>query len=207
MSEYTTTAMVFSMFRLIVLATLLHFTSSACAEMVKTTDPQTSLSSWKLTEEGLELELIQRLPEQTLAFFQARGFSPQIAGDISNSCVFQSIGKNTFTQSDDQAITIHLADWQVKAAGQLKPVKLKESWDNEWLETQVGHAARVAFRWATFPTEQTFEPFGDYNWGMISFALPPGTVFDLQIVWKQGMTQKKQWLRSLQCPENVQEKQ
>lgn len=160
-----------------------------------------------MTEGGLELELIQRLPEQTLAFFQARGFSREIASDIGNSCVFQTIGKNIYARSTDESISIHLADWQVKADGQLKPVKLKESWDNEWSESQVGSTARVAFRWATFPTEQTFEPFGDYNWGMISFDLPPGTVFDLQIVWKQGMTQKKQWLRSLQCPENVQEKQ
>jgi len=191
------------MLKIFIFAALSILTHSAWAEIVKTTDPQTSLSGWKLTDSSLELELIQRLPVQTLAFFQARGFSPQIASDIGNSCVFQTIARNSFTQSTHESITIHLADWQVKTDRQLKRVKLKESWDNEWSESQVGRAARIAFRWATFPTEQTFEPAGDYNWGMISFDLPPGSVFDLLVVWKQGKTQKKQWITSLQCPENL----
>jgi hypothetical protein len=195
----------FRIFIFTILFILSHFTTLTYAELVKKTDPKTRLSGWKLTEGGLELELIQRLPIQTLAFFQARGFSREIANDIGNSCVFQSIGKNIYTQSADESISIHLADWRVKANGQLKPVKLKEAWDNEWSATQVNSPARIAFKWATFPTQQTFEPAGDYNWGMISFDLSPGTVFDLQVVWKEGKTLKQQWITSLQCPENLQE--
>ena len=184
----------------------LHLTipgaASASTGIIKQTDAETHLTAWKLTQGGLELELIQRLPEQTLAFFQARGFSQPIAHHIGNSCVFQTIGKNIYTRAADESISIHLADWRVKVNGKKQSVKLKETWDKEWTDEQVEPSARLAFRWATFPTQQTFEPAGDYNWGMISFDLAPGSEFDLLVVWKQGKTLQQQWIKSLHCPEN-----
>lgn len=66
-------------------------------------------------------------------------------------------------------------------------------------------ASRLAFRWATFPTQQTFEQGGDYNWGMTSFGLPPGTIFDLHVFWMQGSQQKDLWIKSIQCSQVNQE--
>ena len=67
-------------------------------------------------------------------------------------------------------------------------------------EARVEEGHRVAFRWATFPTQQSFEAGGDYNWGMISFGLPPGSVFDLQLVWRQDNIVKTQWIKQIECP-------
>lgn len=148
--------------------------------------------------------MIQRLPDQTQGFFQARGFPKDIAIDIATSCVFQTIARNVSQKATDDAISISLSEWQVRVDGKIKPVKLKETWDKQWPDEQVTRTSRLAFRWATFPTQQTFEPGGDYNWGMTSFGLPPGTVFDLHVFWKQGGKQKDLWVNSMQCPQKRQ---
>lgn len=175
---------------------------SVCAEIITTSDPESGLTTWKLSEDGFELELIQRLPDQTRAFFQGRGFSNQIADEIGKNCVFQTIGRNSLNEKAGEAVTISLKQWQVRIGDSIQGIKLKESWDKEWSDTQVGNASRIAFRWATFPTEQTFEPSGDYNWGMISFGLPPASIFDLNVVWIQGQKEKNLWINGIQCPED-----
>ena len=185
----------------ILFSSLCLYSLSSNAELVRSTDGETKLVSWKYVGAGLKLELIQRLPDQTQGFFQARGFSKDIAHDIANSCVFQTIARNNFKNSTDDAISISLNDWQLRVDGTIKTLKLKEFWDEQWTKDTVTMASRLAFRWATFPTQQTFEPGGDFNWGMTSFGLPPGTVFDLHIFWQQGNTQKDLWINSMQCPQ------
>lgn len=172
------------------------------AELRISVDEETNLTGWKLLDAGLELELIQRLPDQTQGFFQARGFSKEIASEIASSCVLQTIARNVSTKTSDDAISISLSDWRVGVEGKIKTIKLKETWDAQWSKDQITMASRLAFRWSTFPTQQTFEPGGDYNWGMTSFALPPGTVFDLHIFWTQGNQQKDRWINSIRCPQN-----
>ncbi len=71
-------------------------------------DPENGLLSWTWREQGVSIQLVQRLPDQTRAFFLGRGFQ--------------------------------LADADLVAK------------------------------------------FGDYNWGMISFGLTPGTQFDLSLM-------------------------
>ena len=53
-----------------------------------------------------------------------------------------------------------------------------------------------------FPSEQTFDPGGDFNWGMISFGPKPDTLFDLHVFWKQGDRSHNTWIRGMQCPED-----
>lgn len=187
---------------IILIWTLCLYSVGSDAEQVISTDPETNLTSWKWMEAGLVLELIQRLPDQTQGFFQARGFPRNIANDIATSCVFQTIARNTFKKATDDAISISLKDWRVRVDGKIQTVKLKETWDTQWSKEQITMASRLAFRWSTFPTQQTFEPGGDFNWGMTSFGLAPGTVFDLHIFWKQGNQQKDLWINSIQCPQD-----
>lgn len=175
---------------------------SVYAEITTSSDPETGLSAWKLSAHGFELELIQRLPDQTRAFFQGRGFSSEIADEIGRNCVFQTIGKNRMNKKSGEAITISLKRWRIRTGNRIQGIKLKESWNKEWSDSQVDNAARIAFRWATFPTEQIFEPSGDYNWGMISFGLPPQSTFDLNVVWTHGNKEKSQWIKDIQCPED-----
>lgn len=159
------------------------------------TDSETKLIGWKLDEIGFKLELNQLLPNQTRAFFQARGFSVKYADSIANGCVYQTIVHN----NSNKPVTISLKQWRIKTRdGKEQPIKLKEVWDSEW--NDVSQAARIAFRWSTFPTEQTFTSKSDSNWGMTSFGLAPGTSFDLHIFWQLGNEAQDIWIKDMQCP-------
>ncbi|EGV51069.1 hypothetical protein [Candidatus Endoriftia persephone] len=176
--------------------------ASGFARVEKTVDPTTQLSSWKLSQAGLELKLVQRLPDQTRGFFQARGFSKTIADQIATHCVLQTIARNRASDAAAGAISIDLNEWRIRQGDKVRGLKLKESWDAEWGDDQVSAASRIAFRWATFPTRQTFEPAGDYNWGMTSFGPLPGSRFDLKVVWREGDEQKIVWIEALECAED-----
>ncbi len=177
----------------------LLFTPVLAAGVIKTVDAETGLVGWKLHAGVLELELVQRLPDQTRAFFQARGFPAEIADRIARACVMQTIVRNIGQPDKAQAVRVDLQEWRLKYRNVVRPIKLKETWLAEWTEDTVSPAARIAFRWATFPTEQIFEPRGDYNWGMTSYGLPPGAEFDLQVVWHEGLQRHTAWLRYIQC--------
>jgi len=178
-------------------ALLVSFT--AHGEVVTAKNAMNGLNSWEMNEHSLRLELVQRYPSQTAAFFIARGFSEPVASDLAKTgCVFQTIGKNIGKTAD---VSINLADWRVVSPDHTQPVKLKKQWDAQWPKDAVTPAARIAFRWATFPTEQTFKP-GDYNWGMTTFGLPPGAVFDLKVVWREGDQAFSNIIPKLQCAED-----
>lgn len=177
------------------------FSHLSFAEVSQSIDPETRLIEWKLLDENLELKLIQRLPDQTRSFFEARGFSKTITNNIANSCVFQSITRNT-SKNKTQTIHISLNNWLIKINNKTQPIKLKEMWEKEWQQQHVSTASRLAFRWATFPSKQSFEPSGDYNWGMISFGPKPGKVFDLYIEWKSNNKIKSTWIKNISCPKN-----
>ncbi|VAW59954.1 hypothetical protein MNBD_GAMMA08-1119 [hydrothermal vent metagenome] len=181
---------------------LLFAFQSTYAEVTKTVLPETHLIEWKLLDENLELKLIQRLPDQTRSFFEGRGFSKKITNNIAQSCVFQTITRNT-SKAKDQTIHVALKNWSIKINNKTRAIKLKEDWDKEWTDNDVKPASRLAFRWATFPTEQSFEPSGDYNWGMISFGPKPGSQFDLYIEWKNNNKTKSVWIKNMTCPTNV----
>jgi len=179
----------------------LLFIQLSYADINKTVLPESGLIEWKLVDNNFELKLVQRLPDQTRSFFEGRGFSKTITRNIANSCVFQTIGRNN-SKDKNQTIHVSLKTWFIKINQQRQPIKLKEAWDKEWNEEQVKPASRIAFRWATFPTEQSFEPSGDYNWGMISFGPQPGSVFDLYVEWKNNDQKKSAWIKNITCPVN-----
>ena len=157
--------------------------------------------SWTLEQDALELQLIQRLPDQTRAFYQGRGFTPAIANALGEACIFQTIARNVLPPDSTAAVEVNLTNWRIHVQGKSAPVKLKEEWLQDWETGEATRAARIAFRWATFPTRQTFLP-GDYNWGMISFGPLPGATFDLRVVWRQDNEEKSAWIYRIQCPED-----
>jgi len=146
------------------------------AEVVTSEEAQTGLSTWEWREAGVSLQLVQRLPDQTRAFFQGRGFSSETADIIGRACVFQTIFRNDGTES----IAYDMDEWYFSYKGQELPIQTRERWEKEWQVRDVNQAARIAFRWSLLPTRQHFEP-GDYNWGMTSFGLLPGETFDLTL--------------------------
>jgi hypothetical protein len=157
----------------------------------------TGLRFWRLEDRGISFELVQRLPDQTRAFFQARGFSAEQANAIALGCVFQSIFRNRGATGSG-AVAYDLADWVVLVDGTRLPVMLKEKWDRRWQESGVVEPARIAFRWSFLPTRQRYEP-GDYNWGMTSYGLPPGATFDLDMVWNRDGDRETARIRDIEC--------
>ncbi len=149
------------------------------AEVITGEEEQTGLRTWVWREAGISVQLVQRLPDQTRAFFQGRGFSIKDADIIGRACVFQTIFRN----DGKQPLTYDLDDWQIKYRGKRLHLQTRERWKQKWLDRDVSQAARIAFRWSLLPTRQSFEP-GDYNWGMTSFGLPLGASFDLSLSLK-----------------------
>lgn len=184
------------------IALLSIVSAQSIARVEQSTDSESQLKSWKLTKNALSLELIQRLPDQTRAFFQGRGFSSNIANNIATQCVLQAIAKNISDKAPKQSISYDLHDWKIYHNSQTQGIKFKEQWDNEWTDDKVSTASRIAFRWATFPTQQSFDPGGDFNWGMISFGLPPGSVFDLEAKWTQNGLIHSHWIKQIECPQD-----
>jgi hypothetical protein len=150
--------------------------ATVSAEVVTGEDPDTGLLSWAWRHQGVSVELVQRLPDQTRAFFLGRGFGGEAADLIGRSCVFQTIFRN----DGQRPVAYDLADWSVRRGGEDTGLLTREVWDRQWEARDVGQAQRIAFRWSLLPTVQRFES-GDYNWGMTSFGLPPGERFDLSL--------------------------
>ncbi len=181
----------------VVIATLLSV-SPALSAVQRTTDDN-GLHSWTLRDGALEIQLVQRLPDQTRAFFLARGFPAEVADQIAQACVFQVIGNNIATADAPRDIRIDLRTWHVTHDGKTTPIKQKEVWARQWPAT-VPMAARIAFRWATFPTDQVYHPADDHNWGMVSLGPPPGSVLDLDVVWFEDGQRKHVTIEGLDCP-------
>ncbi len=173
-----------------------------------------NLKSWHFQSGPLSLTLVQRLPDQTRAFYLARGFSQHDANAIATQCVMQTIVKNLANSPTDAEVLVKLADWRVRLEQAEKPIKLKEEWLQSWRLRnrqdknqldKVKKSAMVAFKWSTFPTRQIFQPEGDYAWGMITIGLPPGSRFDLKLVWYENGQQKQYWLNQVECSQDRRE--
>jgi len=146
------------------------------AEVINGEEAQTGLRTWEWREAGVSVQLVQRLPDQTRAFFQGRGFSTAESDSIARACVFQTIFRN----DGKHPLVYDLDDWRITYQGKHRSLLTRERWDEKWQAEEANQTARIAFRWSLLPTRQGFES-GDYNWGMTSFGLPPGESFDLSL--------------------------
>lgn len=166
-------------------------------------DAEAQLPYWEFNDGGVSIRLVQRLPDQTRAFFMARGFSADHAERIAQSCVFQTIFRNTSHESEPSPVEYDLRDWTVYHGGQGGAMKTREDWAGEWQRLAVGQGARIAFEWSLFPTRQSYQP-GDYNWGMSIFDLKPGRHFDLELVWRQYGAVRTAVIKRIQCAPDAQ---
>ncbi len=169
----------------------------AIAEVQQVSEEGSGLPGWHWQGEGASFTFNQRLPDQTRAFFQGRGFLPEQAEPLARDCVFQAIIRNGAEAA--APLALNLAEWRVTpAAGSAQPLKLEAHWQEEWEHLGVSQPARIAFRWSLFPTEQRFAP-GDWNMGMITLGLAPGSRFDLEVVWRSGAQEKRRRFSAMQC--------
>lgn len=181
---------------------LLATTGAAAGEVSTGIDEQAQLPYWELSDRGMTLRLVQRLPDQTRAFFMARSFTADHAERIAQSCVFQTVFTNTSQASEPSTLDYNLHEWVVRGPDGSQTMKLREDWDVEWIRAGAGNSARVAFEWALLPSEQRYRP-GDYNWGMSIFNLKPGTTFDLEVVWHQYDETHQFTIKDIRCAPDV----
>jgi hypothetical protein len=154
----------------------------------------------KLERDGLRLETAPLAPDQVRAFFLARGFAAAEAEHIVDAgCVFRSAIGSAYATADAPPVAVSLATWKVTAAaGDATAPRTRETWEAEWQRRSVGEEAKTAFYWSLFPTEQTFAAT-DYNWGFLTFGLPPGTRFALDVAWQSAGQQHTARLEGLEC--------
>jgi len=162
-------------------------------------DEEAQFPYWQIEDRGVSVRLVQRLPDQTRGYFQARGFSIDQADLIAQQCVFQTIFKNARARSTGAGtIQYNLREWVVYSRGREQGLKTREDWQKEWKTRKAPAPAQLAFEWSLLPTHQVYQP-GDYNWGMSIFNLAPGSTFDLDVVWHQGGEKQVVRIRDIRC--------
>lgn len=179
----------------------------ACAlnEPVHTfgTDADATLPYWQVSADGFELRLVQRLPVQTRGYFLARGFSNKHADRVAQSCVFQTIIRNTSLQHDNSStLEYRLSDWAVITDKTSSQLKLRENWQQEWLREKINKPAQIAFEWSLMPSTQQYLA-GDYGWGMTTMNLKHGSYFDLRVCWVQHGEKYSTIIKNIQCAEDI----
>jgi len=191
-------------FALICLCSLILLQGIALADTRVQTgiDQEATLPYWQISDRGMSLRLVQRLPDQTRGYFLARGFAEKEADLIAKSCVFQTVFKNESNQTQASPLEYNLHDWVVSVDNRQQGLKLREDWQREWQKRKIAKAAQVAFEWSLYPTRQVYKP-GDYNWGMSIFNLAPGTKFDLKVVWRQYGKRHTVTIKDMQCAADI----
>ena len=166
------------------------------------TDESAKLPFWEWRTDSVSLRLVQRLPDQSRAFFMARGFNKQQADLIARSCIFQTVYKNITTASQQRVVEYNLQDWEVIHDGDTRSLKIREKWMQQWRQEKIPQAAQIAFEWSLLPTHQRYQA-QDYNWGMTSYNLPPGSEFDLIMKWTENGNQKTGRINDIKCAPDV----
>lgn len=166
------------------------------------TDESAGLPYWEWRTKNVSLRLVQRLPDQSRAFFMARGFSPSQADLIARSCVFQTVFKNITPPAQQRLVEYNLLTWRVVYAGKARSLKTREQWMQHWRRENVVPSAQIAFEWSLLPTQQQYQA-QDYNWGMTTYNLAPGKRFDLTIKWTEDGREKIGRINDVQCAPDV----
>lgn len=161
-------------------------------------DEQAQLPYWEIRDEGMSLRLVQRMPDQSRAFFLARGFSAEEVEQVAGRCVFQTIFRNISHEAQPAPLHYRQQDWTVQHQDRDASILTREDWARLWERQEAAPAARIAFQWALLPAEQTYEA-GDYNWGMTMIDLPPGSRFKLGVSWEQFGETRTFLIEDLQC--------
>jgi hypothetical protein len=129
------------------------------------------------------------------AFYAARGFTAEMIQPYAQACGL-SFGMQNHGAS---TVSTRLADWQAAGAdGKRIALRLPEVWEVQWEQAGVPQAARIAFKWAQFQAENTFEP-GDWIMGMATLASKPPAPFRLIAHYRDHKGNHEIVLDSLEC--------
>ena len=177
---------------------------AACtdAQVLHSADAENGLQKWHFIDGDIEIELVQRLPDQSRALLMKHAFSREVVEDLALSCMMQTIIRNSGKSGSGQAVSIDLTRWRMQHKGVTSGIRLKEQWLASWSDEQASPAARLVIRWGLFPTEQEYLP-GDYNWGLTTYGVAPGSVFDLAVSWEEGGKPRSGKISNIVCAPDV----
>ncbi|MCB1736265.1 MAG: hypothetical protein H6981_11655 [Gammaproteobacteria bacterium] len=168
---------------------------AAQAETEEALDDRTGLPRWDVQAGDVRLRLVQRLPDQTRAFFLGRGFDAEQVDRIAGHCVLQTILYN-----DGHApIELDMAEWSALVGDREIQPRLMSDWQQEWQDLGVADGPRIAFRWALFPNHQRFSP-GDWNMGMTTWPATRGASLDVRIRWHAEGVSHELTVEGVRCP-------
>jgi hypothetical protein len=176
--------------------------SSTYARVLHSVNEENGLEKWHFIEGDIEIELVQRLPDQTRALFMKHEFSREVIEGLALSCMFQTIIRNSGKSGSGQAVSIDLGQWRMQHKDKVSGIKLKEQWLASWSDEDASPAAKLVIRWGMFPTQQEYLP-GDYNWGLTTYGIPPGSVFDLTVTWQEDGKSRSGEIRNIVCTPDV----
>lgn len=174
----------------------------AMAEVVTGTDEQAQLPFWELRTQAMTFRLVQRLPDQTRAYFSGRGFAKKDVDTIAEYCIFQSVYTNTASADSQHIIEHDASQWRIVYKGKTQPLVLREDWRSIWEKKGVKSAQKIAFEWSLLPTRQRYQP-ADYNWGMTVYKLPHGAQFNLKVSWTLNGVAKHAVIKGIRCAKDI----
>ncbi|MBI5751501.1 MAG: hypothetical protein HZA59_05070 [Hydrogenophilales bacterium] len=173
-----------------VLLVLLSALSAQAAETIVTENPETTLKTWKKSEHGFSLELVQLLPEFVQATYSSRDLPPAIFDSMRGYCIFGTVARN----ESDAPLSYRVASWRfVTADGKKHRLRTKSQWVKVW--SKLG----ADFSFSILPDDLTFEA-GDWAQGFTTPKIAPGTRFDLIYTWRQHGKTYTGKLEKLACP-------
>lgn len=132
---------------------------------------------------------------QRQAFYLGRGFTAQQIAPYARACGF-SVG---LLNDANRQLHTDLRNWYaIDGTGQRTSLRLPEAWDAEWSRMQIPSLQRIAFRWAQFQAENTFEP-GDWIMGMATLEKPVHGPFSLVARFRLGGKTQEIRIDELRC--------
>lgn len=173
---------------------------SNAAEITRHSETASGLQGWKISDGKIEIQLNPLQRDQVRAFYLARGFSDEVTQQIESSCVFQAVMSNVSAPADEISVGVDLSQWKLLTPQGMRPLTDKDNWLQKWKEMGASDASNVAFRWATFPWEQTYVQSGDYGWGMILLGKDLPDKFSVVTRWTVAGQGQSQQIDGLSCP-------
>jgi len=138
----------------------------------------TTLLAQEKTSQGVMFS-IKPLPSSGVStFFVGRGFSENQIKSYANSCVFSTILRNDTAKG---SIHFFRKDWVATYKNKEYHIKPTSYWFGIFDKLNVKLPQRIAFELGQIPEEQTYDPIGDWNEGMISFDVPRDVVVDVTV--------------------------
>ena len=171
-------------------------------EVKRSVNEENGLQGWHFSDSDIEIELVQRLPDQTRALLMNHKFSREVIEQMALSCMFQTIIRNTGKSAANRVVSIDLTEWRMLHDGKVRKLLMKEPLLDSWTDADADPAAKLVVRWGMFPTQQEYLP-GDYNWGLTAYGIPPGASFDLDVAWREGGALRRGEIKGVVCAPDV----